>query len=106
MYLITITITCNHKNHRLQITFRLLKICNQLHVITITDYNYNRSGAVHCILLTYPLEVIGMLCSVTVTLSGHLHDYFLIYFSINKNFMEGGVAPACCQYIYYKQVKH
>ena len=46
MYSITITITCNHKNQRLQITFRLLKNCNQLHVITITDYNYNRSGGV------------------------------------------------------------
>ena len=44
MYSITITITCNHKNQRLQITFRLLKTCNRLHVITITDYNYNRSG--------------------------------------------------------------
>ena len=43
MYLITITITCNHKNQWLQITFRLLKTCNQLHVIKITDYNYNRS---------------------------------------------------------------
>ena len=43
MYLITITITCNHKNQRLQITFRLLKTCNRLHVIMITDYNYNRS---------------------------------------------------------------
>ena len=43
MYSITITITCNHKNQRLQITFRLLKTCNRLHVITITDYNYNRS---------------------------------------------------------------
>ena len=41
MYLITIT--CNHKNQRLQITFRLLRTCNQFHVITITDYNYNRS---------------------------------------------------------------
>ena len=45
MYSITITITCNHKNQRLQITFRLLKTCNRLHVITITDYNYNRSAA-------------------------------------------------------------
>ena len=44
MYSITITITCNHKNQRLQITFRLLKTCNRLHVITITDYNYNRSA--------------------------------------------------------------
>ena len=44
IYSITITITCNHKNKRLQITFRLLKTCNRLHVITITDYNYNRSG--------------------------------------------------------------
>ena len=43
MYSITITITCNHKNQRLQITFWLLKTCNRLHVITITDYNYNRS---------------------------------------------------------------
>ena len=43
MYSITITITCNHKNQRLQITFWLLKTCNWLHVITITDYNYNRS---------------------------------------------------------------
>ena len=43
MYSITITITCNHKNQRLQITFQLLKTCNRLHVITITDYNYNRS---------------------------------------------------------------
>ena len=40
----SITITCNHKNKRLQITFRLLKTCNQLHVIMITDYNYNRSA--------------------------------------------------------------
>ena len=44
MYLITITITCNHKNQPLQFTFQLLKTCNRLHVITITDYNYNRSG--------------------------------------------------------------
>ena len=44
MYLITITITCNNKNQWLQITFRLLKTCNRLHVITITDYNYNRSA--------------------------------------------------------------
>ena len=44
MYSITITITCNHKNQRLQITFRLLKTCNRLHVITITDYNNNRSA--------------------------------------------------------------
>ena len=43
MYSITITITCNHTNQRLQITFRLLKTCNRLHVIMITDYNYNRS---------------------------------------------------------------
>ena len=43
MFSITITITCNHKNQRLQITFRLLKTCNRLHVIMITDYNYNRS---------------------------------------------------------------
>ena len=39
-----ITITCNHKNKRLQITFWLLKTCNWSHVITITDYSYNRSG--------------------------------------------------------------
>ena len=44
MYSITITITCNHKNQWLQITFQLLKTCNQLHVITITDYNTNRSA--------------------------------------------------------------
>ena len=36
MYSITITITRNHKNQQLQITFRLLKTCNPLHVITIT----------------------------------------------------------------------
>ena len=43
MYSITVTITCNHKHQRLQITFRLLKTCNRLHVIMITGYNYNRS---------------------------------------------------------------
>ena len=43
MYSITITITCNNKNQRLQITFQLPKTCNRLHVIMITDYNYNRS---------------------------------------------------------------
>ena len=48
MYSITITITCNHKNQRLQITFRLLKTCNRLYVITITDYNYNRSDQHRC----------------------------------------------------------
>ena len=47
MYSITITITCNHKNQQLQITFRLLKTCNRLHVITVTDYNYNRSEIHH-----------------------------------------------------------
>ena len=40
----SITITCNHKNQRLQITFRLLKTCNRLHVIMITDCNYKRSA--------------------------------------------------------------
>ena len=40
----SITITCNHKNQQLQITFRLLKTCNQSHVIKITDYNYSRSA--------------------------------------------------------------
>ena len=52
MYSITVTITCNHKNQRLQITFLLLKTCNRLHVIMITDYNYNRSaGQTHAVCL-------------------------------------------------------
>ena len=65
MYSITITITCNHKNQRLQITFRLLQTCNRLHVITITDYNYNRSGylffcicfLLQCVLLTNDISL-------------------------------------------------
>ena len=56
MYSITITITDNHKNQRLQITFQLLKTCNQLHVIMITDYNYNRS-AKHTYFVFWPNEI-------------------------------------------------
>ena len=58
MYSITITITCNHKNQRLQITFQLLKTCNRLHVITITDDNYNRSDCRLLCLLPVTFKVI------------------------------------------------
>ena len=54
MYLITITITCNRKNQQLQITFWLLKACNRLHVITITDYNYNRSAGRTSLIVGFP----------------------------------------------------
>ena len=57
MYSITITITCNHKNQRLQVTFRLLKTCNRLHVITVTDYNYNRSEYVCSLIRRFDNDV-------------------------------------------------
>ena len=39
-----ITITCNLKNGRLQITSDYMKKCNRLQLITITNYDYPMSG--------------------------------------------------------------
>ena len=38
-----ITITCNLKNDRLQITSDYMKKCNRLQLITITNYDYPMS---------------------------------------------------------------
>jgi hypothetical protein len=39
-----ITITCNLKNGRLQITSDYMKKCNRLQLITITNYDYPMSA--------------------------------------------------------------
>ena len=39
-----ITITCNLKNGRLQITSDYMKTCNRLELITITNYDYPMFG--------------------------------------------------------------
>ena len=84
MYLITITIYCNHKNQRLQITFRLLKTCtcNQLHVITITDYNYNRS-AYNIFTLQY-LKYLTLKAPSKICSRRH-SKLFLLFFRGNKS---------------------
>ena len=70
MYSITITITCNHKNQRLHITFRLLKTCYRLHVITITDYNYNSLVADSLFILSLFVLISVVYCFM---LSFHIH---------------------------------
>ena len=40
-----ITITCNLKNVRLQITSDYMKKCNRLQLITITNYDYPMSAS-------------------------------------------------------------
>ena len=83
MYLITITITYNHKNQGLQITFQLLKNCNCLHVITITDYNYNRSGLEYKI-VTQP-ELARMIANHYKGRLAILYDRILRHRKISKD---------------------
>ena len=95
MYSITITITCNNKNQRLQITFRLLKTCNWLHVIMITDYNYNRPAGDQEVAGSTPAEV-GNILSWRLIMK-----YFLRSFSPFRWFKKGScqfLAKECAQY--------
>ena len=51
-----ITITCNLKNGRLQITSDYMKKCNRLQLITITNYDYPMSVS-HLVTLLFLLSL-------------------------------------------------
>ena len=66
-----ITITCNLKNGRLQITSDYMKKCNRLQLITITNYDYPMSGrswilvevvSVYGVILVEVVSVYGVIC--------------------------------------------